>query len=113
MPEQHYHTIIPAVPEGYVLLMTEISELIERHRSQAVRSINSILTMAYWEIGRRIVEFEQGGEERATYGEALLVNLARDLTTPYGRGFSKSNLFQMRAFYLGWDIFQTSSGIFA
>ncbi len=60
---------------------------------------------------RRIVEFEQGGKARAEYGEGLLVRLAGDLTAAYGRGFSKTNLFQMRGFHLGWEIFQTPSGI--
>lgn len=113
MTNQHDHESIPAVPEGYGHLVTGISELIEKHRRQAVRSVNSILSRAYWEIGRRIVEFEQSGEERARYGEVLLVMLAQDLSTRYGRGFSKSNIFNMRAFYLGWEIFQTPSGIFA
>ena len=83
-----------------------------RARRSAARAINAILTAAYWEIGRRIVEHEQGGKERAGYGEALLVRLAADLTRSHGRGFSKSNLFQMRALFLGWEIFQTPSGKF-
>ncbi|MEX1223413.1 MAG: DUF1016 N-terminal domain-containing protein, partial [Pirellulales bacterium] len=70
------------------------------------------MTATYWEIGRRIVEFEQGGEARAEYGAELLKRLGADLTTQFGRGFSKSNLFQMRGFYLGWEIFQTPSGKF-
>jgi predicted nuclease of restriction endonuclease-like (RecB) superfamily len=94
------------------VLVSDISGLLEQARRTAARSINSILTVTYWEIGRRIVEFEQRGKARAEYGEALLVNLARDLTVQHGRGFSKSNLFQMRAFYLGWEIFQTPSGKF-
>ena len=69
------------------------------------------MTATYWEIGHRIVEFEQGGEKRAEYGEALLVELARDLTARFGRGFGKSNLFLMRKFYLASaQIFQTASG---
>jgi hypothetical protein len=66
--------------------------------------------MTYWEIGRRIVEFEQGGKARAEYGEGLWKRLAANLTAKYGRGFSKSNLASMRGFYLGWEIFQTPSG---
>lgn len=92
-------------------LVGGIAELLERSRRAAARSVNSILTATYWEIGRRIVEFEQGGKARAEYGEALLVRLAADLTAKYGRGFSKSNLFQMRGFFQGWEIFQTPSGI--
>jgi predicted nuclease of restriction endonuclease-like (RecB) superfamily len=89
-----------------------IGEVLERARRTAARSVNSILTAAYWEIGRRIVEYEQRGKARAEYGESLLVRLAQDLSARYGRGFSKSNLFQMRSLYLGWEIFQTPSGRF-
>ena len=67
----------------------------------SARSVNSILTTTYWEIGRRIIEFEQGGKARAVYGEGLWKRLAADLTAKYGRGFSKSNLGSMRGFYLG------------
>jgi predicted nuclease of restriction endonuclease-like (RecB) superfamily len=71
------------------------------------------MTATYWEIGRRIVEFEQGGADRATYGDALVERLARDLTQRFGRGFSRQNLGQMRAFYRAWPaqiICQTLSG---
>jgi hypothetical protein len=56
--------------------------------------------------------FEQGGKTRAEYDEELLKRRPQDLTARYGRGFSKSNHFLMRSFYLGWQIFQTPSGIF-
>jgi len=58
------------------------------------------MTATYWEIGRRIVEFEQGGEKRAEYGEGLRARLADDLTTRFGRGFSRQNLQRFRLFYL-------------
>jgi hypothetical protein len=60
------------------------------------------MTATYWEIGRRIVEFEQRGTERAAYGEALIERLSEDLTRRFGRGFSRQNLGQMRAFYRAW-----------
>jgi hypothetical protein len=72
---------------GYGSLVDGIGELLEQARHQAARAVNSLLTAAYWEIGRRIVEFEQGGEARAEYGEALLNTLSSDLTTQHGRGF--------------------------
>ena len=101
----------PSVPEAaYAGLVTGISDLLEHARRMSARSVNSILTATYWEIGRRIVEFEQGGKARAEYGEELWKRLAADLTTRHGRGFSKSNLASMRGFYLGWEIFQTPSG---
>ena len=72
----------------------------------------SILDLAaddYWEIGRRIVEFEQGGRSRAEYGERVLERLALDLTSRFGRGFSLRNLRSFRMFYLAWPIRQTLS----
>jgi len=69
------------------------------------------MTAAYWLIGRRIVEQEQRGRKRAGYGEELIQQLAKDLTDRFGRGFGKSNLFEMRAFYqANVNIFQTVSG---
>jgi predicted nuclease of restriction endonuclease-like (RecB) superfamily len=103
--------LLPTAPRAYSGLMTGISALLDQARRSAARTVNGILAAAYWEVGRRIVEFEQGGTARAEYGESLLVRLANDLTAKYGRGFSKSNLFQMRGFFLGWEIFQTPSGI--
>jgi hypothetical protein len=91
-------------------LVSDISDLLEQARRTTVRAVNSILTTTYWEIGRRIVEFEQGGKERAEYGEELLVKLGNDLTRKHGRGFSPQGLYKMRGFYLGWLIFPTPSG---
>lgn len=98
--------------DGYFGLVGDISELLESSRRTASRTLNRLLTATYWEIGRRIVEFEQGGKRRAEYGEQLLKRLALDLKTRHGRGFSKRNLEQMRAFYLGWEIAQTPSAQF-
>jgi hypothetical protein len=96
----------------YDVLVSGLLGLVEQARRSAVRVVNGILTATYWEAGRRIVEFEQGGQARAEYGEALLRRLAEDLTAKHGRGFSRQNLQQMRAFYLGWQICQTLSGKF-
>jgi predicted nuclease of restriction endonuclease-like (RecB) superfamily len=96
--------------DQYGRLLADISDLLEQARRTAARSLNAVLTSAYWQVGRRIVAHEQHGKSKAEYGENLLVSLAKDLTAKYGRGFSKSNLFQMRAFFLGWEIFQTPSG---
>ena len=87
---------------GYPELVAGISELLERARRMAARTVNSILTATYWEIGRRIVEYEQGGGARAEYGEVLIKRMARDLQARHGRGFSHQGLYKMRAFYLGW-----------
>jgi len=74
--------------------------IIEAARACAVRTVNSVMTAAYWLIGRRIVEDEQGGKARAEYGEMLLQRLAQDLTAQFGRGFSYPNLNKFRQFYL-------------
>jgi hypothetical protein len=91
----------------YGRLVADISGPLERSQRGAVRSVNAILTATYWEIGRRIVEHEQGGKARAEYGEELLGQLSRDLSARHGRGFSARNLRQMRAFYLSWEIWRT------
>ena len=102
-----------AAPEpDYRGLLTGISDLLEQARRMSARSVNSILTATYWEIGRRIVEFEQGGKARAEYGEALVETLASDLRARHGRGFSVRNVWNMKAFYLGWEIVQTPSAQF-
>lgn len=87
-----------------------IAALLAEARRQSARSVNAILTATYWEIGRRIVEFEQQGENRADYGEVLLQRLGADLTKRFGRGFAWRNLFRMRAFYMTHqDILSTLS----
>ena len=93
-------------------LLTGISELLDQARRMSARTVNNVLTATYWEIGRRIVEYEQGGKARAEYGEELLQALAADLTRRFGRGFGCAQRVQMRSFHLGWEILQTPSGIF-
>ena len=91
-------------------LIGGIAELLEAARRNAARTVNALMTATYWEIGRRIVEFEQQGKDRAGYGEQLLDQLSADLTSRFGRGFGRRNLFQIRAFYLAYrSIVQTSS----
>ena len=96
-------------PHPYSKLLSGVVALIEQARLGAVRSVNVVLTSTYWLIGRRIVEHEQFGSERAGYGQSLIKRLARDLTALLGRGFSERNLEQMRLFYLGWPSPQTVS----
>jgi hypothetical protein len=70
---------VAAPDPDYSGLVSGITELLEQARRAVVRAVNSALTATYWEVGRRVVEFEQGGQARAEYGEALLVRLAQDL----------------------------------
>ena len=87
---------------GYSDLVGGIAALLEAARRTSARAVNAVMTATYWDIGRRIVEHEQGGNERAEYGEAVLARLAADLTHRYGRGFGLVNLSQMKKFYLLW-----------
>jgi predicted nuclease of restriction endonuclease-like (RecB) superfamily len=98
-----------ATDSGYPSLVATLGRLITEARRSSVRAVNTVMTATYWEVGRRIVEFEQGGERRAAYGQELLRRLAEDLTERFGRGFSERNLLQMRLFYLGWQIPQNDS----
>lgn len=84
----------------YSGLVSGIGELLEAARQAATRVTNTFMTATYWEAGRRIVEFEQGGKRRAEYGEELLKRLAVDLTARHGRGFSAPNVHKFRQFYL-------------
>ena len=104
--------IEPVARTKYVDLLGHLTGLLEQARHSAARSINAILTMTYWEVGRRIVKFEQGGADRAAYGQTLLKHLSGDLSMKFGRGFSEENLRLMRLFYLsyGQRISQTLSG---
>lgn len=71
-------------------------------REQAAQSINTALVQTYWQIRHHVVEFEQGGKEKAEYGSRLLDTLSRDLTGLYGKGFGRSNLFYIRRLYLSF-----------
>lgn len=84
----------------YTNLYSSVRNLLTEARRHTARSVNAILTATYWEIGRRIVEFEQRGARRAGYGEELLVRLSKDLSEQFGRGFSRQNLDLFRRFYL-------------
>jgi hypothetical protein len=101
--------VVAPVAAEYDGLLSRVSALLEQGRRATVRTSNAILTATYWEIGRQIVEFEQGGSARAEYGEEIVDRLARDLTARYGRGFSRRNVFQMKGFFLGWEILPTPS----
>ena len=91
------------VSEGdYAGLLADVAHVIDDARRTAARMVNTAMTATYWLIGRRIVEEEQRGEARADYGEQLVKRLACDLSKRFGRGFSKRNLWLMRAFYIAW-----------
>lgn len=91
---------------SYDQVLTGVVELLEQARHTAARAVNALMTATYWEIGRRVVEHEQQGEARAAYGEEVLARLSVDLTSRLGRGFSRRNLQDMRAFYLAHPVEQ-------
>ncbi|QCR21649.1 YhcG family protein [Pontibacter sp. SGAir0037] len=94
----------------YNELVGQIGHLLKSGREQAGRAINTILVQTYWLIGKHIVEFEQGGKLKAEYGTELLDRLSKDLTLSFGKGFSQSNLFQIRQLYIRFPKVQTLSG---
>lgn len=83
-------------------LFERIVSILEDARARVVRSVNSEMVLAYWHIGREIVESVQGGEQRAEYGEAVLETLSGALTRRFGRGFSVTNLRYFRLFYVAF-----------
>ena len=78
----------------------EIKQIIQEGRSAAYSAVNAAMIGTYWRVGKRIVEEEQGGKERAAYGKALIKTLARELTREFGDGFSERYLAYFRKFYL-------------
>lgn len=95
---------------NYSDLKIQIFELLQKGREQAGRAVNTILVQTYWHIGQYIVEFEQEGKEKSHYGSELLNLLSKDLSQEFGKGFSRSNLYQFRQFYLKFQNIQTLSG---
>ncbi|MDX8337341.1 PDDEXK nuclease domain-containing protein [Candidatus Cetobacterium colombiensis] len=90
----------------------EIKSLLENARKKVLSTVNSTMTMTYFLIGKKIVEEEQNGESRAEYGKELIKNLAVQLTEEFGKGFSETNLKQMKSFYEAYKISQTLSDQF-
>ncbi len=87
-------------PEPSARLLDDIRAILRQARRQAYASANAIMVEAYWRIGQRIVEEEQGGKNRADYGAFLIRGLARQLGEEFGRGLSVANLWNFRQFYL-------------
>ncbi len=87
----------------------EIRNLLKSARENIVLNVNSTMTKTYFLIGKRIVEEEQNGNKRAEYGKSLLKTLSQKLSQEFGKGFSETNLEQMRKFYKVYGIPQTLS----
>ncbi len=98
------HPQLPISQESLPTLISQLRGLIESARKQALRAVDSIQVRTCWEIGRHIVEFEQRGQDRASYGARLIPKLAESLTAEFGKGFDERNLRHMRAFFQGFPI---------
>ncbi len=90
----------------------KIAELLKNARSKVVQTVNKTMVYTYFEIGRTIVEEEQKGKERAEYGKQIIKELSQKLTHEFGKGFSTTNLKQMRQFYQTYSKSQTLSDQF-
>ena len=86
--------------------ISEIKKILKDARQKAYTAVNSAMVEAYWEIGRRIVEEEQNGKERAEYGKEILQNLSKELTEEFGKGYSYRTLREIRQFYLMFSDFE-------
>ncbi|MBR1747348.1 MAG: DUF1016 family protein [Clostridia bacterium] len=91
-------------------IIEQIKSLLESARQKVAAEVNSTLIMTYWQIGKIIVEDEQQHESRAEYGKQTLKTLSKVLTEEYGKGFSRSNLQNMRQFYLAYPKCQSVTG---
>lgn len=88
-------------PENNVnVIYQQIRDMLIQARSRAWQAVNTAMVTVYWNVGRLIVEDEQRGEARADYGKRLIPELSKRLTAEFGKGFDKSNIWNMRAFYL-------------
>lgn len=94
------------------VLFQQVVALVKNAQQQVIRTINSTMVYTYFEIGRMIVEEEQNGKERAAYGKQVLKELSKELTREFGKGFSLSNLEQIRKFYMIYSKSETLSRIF-
>lgn len=99
-------------PANYI---AEIKEILAQARQKSYAAVNTAMVEAYWLVGKRIVDEEQQGEDRAAYGKEILKTLSTELNAEFGKGFSLTNLQNFRKFYLTfgfWGIEQTASAIF-
>jgi predicted GNAT family N-acyltransferase len=80
----------------------QIREVLIQACSRALQAVNTEMVTCYWQIGRLIIEEEQRGAKRASYGQGLIKELAKRLTDEFGRGFHQRNLWFMRNFYLAY-----------
>ena len=90
-------------------MISDIEALVNASKNELATSINKVMTVTYWSIGKYIVEFEQDGNAKAEYGKNLLSRISEELTLRLGKGYSRPNLNNMRKFYLKYSNCQTVS----
>lgn len=88
-------------------LVDNIRQTLQEARKSIAHSVNATLVRAYWQVGKHIVEYEQGGAERAKYGKKVINSISKQLVTEFGSGFTPTNLRYMRQFYLSFPIYHT------
>ena len=93
-------------------LFNKVSELLKAAQNTVLQTINTTMVETYFEIGKMIVEEEQQGEERAKYGNQWITELSKKLSSDFGKGFSSTNIKQMRSFYIFYSKSQTVSDQF-
>lgn len=91
---------------------SQIVDLLQSARNKVVRTVNQTMVLTYFQIGKMVIEEEQGGKERADYGKQILKQLSQVLCKEFGKGFSVRNLEQMRQFYLVYSKTKTLSAVF-
>ena len=92
-------------------LYLQIKTILEEARRSAYRAVNFTMVVAYWEVGKHIVEYEQSGAAKATYGTALLKELSAKLTADLGKGYTETNLKYFRQFYLSYPPVERSHAL--
>ena len=93
--------------------INEIKKILKNARQKAYTAVNSAMVEAYWKIGRRIVEEEQSGRERAEYGKEIVENLSKELTEEFRKGFSRRTLWEMRKLYVYFSDYEKVRTLFA
>lgn len=104
--------IVASGSGGYEALLGRIAQIITGARDKIIREIDTTQVLAYWLVGKAIIEHEQGGRHRAEYGQQTLIRLSADLAGRFGKGFSVDNLENMRKFYTGFpELFKISETV--
>lgn len=96
--------------KDYKKLIKSIENIVSSSKNKIANTINDTMIETYWNIGKYIIEFEQKGNRKAEYGKQLLVRLSKDLKLLLGKGFSRSNLYNMRKLYELYPNFQPLAG---